>query len=386
MAASGMKLIDASGRDGQSALEFINTQPEAPRERHGKGGRSAGDPTDGAPGSEIAVRLAYAEPSVVHVIGGSETEFWTIASGETLLLRANGGNGGTGGRGEHGQDGGPGRCGCDATRYRLAGRGGNGGNGGDAGFGSNGADGGSAGNVYVTVAEDDTDLLSPLYFSVKGGSGGESGAHGAPGEGGQRGRGGKSHCEVCINVNRGDDTVSTYPGVYKLEVVRFDITDENQDGINEPGEHLLVHNLVVRNAGLMPSPATRSIHVLIQGTQYLEPVSSEPLQLPFGIRPGQEVEVSGLLRAFIRDQAHGEPVGSMVDVNDCVQLVGVFHERLNRPIPGFCGQTPIRIGYPLVLDAPIYLQSVAKGDRARFRWLVSCVTLAVTMEQTADED
>jgi hypothetical protein len=29
----------------------------------------------------------------------------------------------------------------------------------------------------------------------------------------------------------------------------FDVIDENNDGINEPGEHLIVRNIVVRNAG-----------------------------------------------------------------------------------------------------------------------------------------
>jgi hypothetical protein len=61
------------------------------------------------------------------------------------------------------------------------------------GYGSNGADGAAAGNVFITVHDDDTDLLVPLEYDVRGGAGGASGQHGEPGDGGIGGRGGRSH-------------------------------------------------------------------------------------------------------------------------------------------------------------------------------------------------
>jgi len=60
------------------------------------------------------------------------------------------------------------------------------------GYGSNGADGAAGGNVFVTVHDDDTDLLVPLEYDVRGGAGGASGQHGEPGDGGVGGRGGAS--------------------------------------------------------------------------------------------------------------------------------------------------------------------------------------------------
>jgi hypothetical protein len=164
---------------------------------------------------------------------------------------------------------------------------------------------------------------------------------------------------------------ATYPSPYSLQVVKFDIIDENEDGINEPGEHLLVHNIRVKNTGGMPSPESRSIHLLIQGTQFLEPITSEPLELPRSIQPGQEVEVPGVLRAYIRNEWSEKPLGESLHYLDNVQILGIFHERLNRPIPNFCGQTQIVIRYPLRLDPPTYLDCVAKGDRVRFKWVVS---------------
>lgn len=165
---------------------------------------------------------------------------------------------------------------------------------------------------------------------------------------------------------------ATYPSPYALQVINFDIIDENEDGINEPGEHIIVHNIRVRNVGGMPSPESRSIHLLIQGTQFLEPKILEPLELPRSIQPGQEVDVPGVLRAYIRNEWSEKPIGSALNYFDKVQLLAIFHERLNRAIPNFCvGFTQILIRYPLILDAPRYLDCVSKSDRVRFNWVVS---------------
>lgn len=59
-----------------------------------------------------------------------------------------------------------------------------------AGYGSNGANGGNAGSVFVTVHEDDLDLLAAVRWDISGGKGGLSGTHGEPGNGGVGGEGG----------------------------------------------------------------------------------------------------------------------------------------------------------------------------------------------------
>lgn len=108
---------------------------------------------------------------------------------------------------------------------------------------------------------------------------------------------------------RGDLSEATYPSPYSLQAVKFDIIDENEDGINEPGKYLKVHNVRVRNSGGMPYPQSRSIHLLIKGAQFLDPVTSEPIELPLYIQPVQEVEVPGVLRAFIRNEWSEKPIG-----------------------------------------------------------------------------
>ncbi|KAK0729603.1 hypothetical protein B0H67DRAFT_604814 [Lasiosphaeris hirsuta] len=316
MAGRDYKIIDTSGRDGLPAPEFFDRRAvEAPVGYNGEPGRSAGSPTVGTPATDIRVRLAYseAEPGIVQATGeGAHTGLTLkVDRSERLLLKARGGRGGNGGRGDNGQSGGSGRPGRDATKYRSGEDGGDGGRGGEAPHGS-----------------------------------------------------------VQIKVIRGDLSEATYPAVYILEVVHFDIVDENHDGINEPGEHILVHNIRVRNRGGMPSPSTRSLQLLIQATQWLDPVTTEPLQLPFSIQPSQEVTLPGILRALIRNEWSERAPGSCLRIDESVNLVALFDERLSRPILNFSAGVKIQIRYPLKLDAPTYLDCVAKGDKVRFKWQV----------------
>lgn len=46
-----------------------------------------------------------------------------------------------------------------------------------------------------------------------------------------------------------DMSTRSYPDRYRLVVLGFDVIDENNDGINEPGEHIVVKNIIVRNQG-----------------------------------------------------------------------------------------------------------------------------------------
>jgi len=46
-----------------------------------------------------------------------------------------------------------------------------------------------------------------------------------------------------------DDPLMSYSSRYHLIVESFEVVDENNDGINEPGEYLIVKNISVRNDG-----------------------------------------------------------------------------------------------------------------------------------------
>lgn len=80
-----------------------------------------------------------------------------------------------------------------------------------------------------------------------------------------------------MTVIRNNGTVATYPTRYDLKVVSFDVVDENEDGINEPGERLLVKNIRVQNTGekyLLDFPS--SFYVAHVETRRWYAVAKEP--------------------------------------------------------------------------------------------------------------
>lgn len=46
-----------------------------------------------------------------------------------------------------------------------------------------------------------------------------------------------------------DGTISKYPSRYDLRIENCILKDENDDGICEPGEHIMAQNIMVRNYG-----------------------------------------------------------------------------------------------------------------------------------------
>lgn len=52
-----------------------------------------------------------------------------------------------------------------------------------------------------------------------------------------------------IVVNKGDGTQERYSSIYRLELVDFDMEDENGDSIFELGEHVFVRRITVKNTG-----------------------------------------------------------------------------------------------------------------------------------------
>lgn len=172
-----------------------------------------------------------------------------------------------------------------------------------------------------------------------------------------------------LNLN---GTESTYPSRYQLVVVGFEVYDENGDGVNEPGEHVLVTKIYVQNTGGMPSPTQCQIPVLIHGSMWLDPIQ-DPVYIPSGIQPGETVEVPGVLRAFIQQERSRRQMGVTFSATDDLKLIGVM-PGINRVLPEFCGATTIKIGYPLELEAPRYLNSVERGSNVTFSWVLRNVS------------
>lgn len=322
------------------------------------------------------------------------------------LFKTCGGNGGAEGVGEDGQNGGKGANGRDTTRCREAEDGNEGASGGDGGLGTDGADGGDAGNVIINVHEMDLDCLSAISWDLSGGRGGTSGAHGAASKGGRGGYGSTSWSEpdkhdrrahyrssgnsggygqsgsrptallnngrdgrpgqTMIRVSRANEEVWIYSDVYRLKVISFDISDENDDGIFEPGEEVTVRNIVVDNYGAVPSPGSGAIQAAVpDDTPGLHP--TQTLKLPT-IPPGTHLRVDGEIRATI----HGDPssgLGQWIHEKAISVKLQASVVRLGRTLRDFhtAAQAAhnIKIRYPLEVDPPLSLETVQREIRSR---------------------
>ena len=90
--------------------------------------------------------------------------------------------------------------------------------------------------------------IQQTYTRPKGPDGQEGGAGTAihdslrPGLQGNNG-------SISIIVDYAHQERQTYHSCYKLQLVGFDIEDENEDGIYEPGEHIYIRRIRIRNAG-----------------------------------------------------------------------------------------------------------------------------------------
>ena len=194
---------------------------------------------------------------------------------------------------------------------------------------------------------------------------------------------------VHFTVVQSDSSIEAYTQPYMLRVYSYDVIDENEDGIFEPSEHVIVKNLVVENIGKtpllpllattyilgqMPSPRHNPIAVsILSDGVWLQPANS--IELPRHILPGQKVPVVGELRALIREELPGRlPGAKLIHRGLRVQLSACF-DRLKRNVLDFHKDSSriinIDIQYPIELDAPRYLDSVASGDVMKISWNVS---------------
>jgi hypothetical protein len=199
---------------------------------------------------------------------------------------------------------------------------------------------------------------------------------------GKDGEDGKIH----INVVRDGQAVERYTNRYYLEVKGFDVVDENEDGINEPGEWLYVKNIEIQNRGRlflleekylaitnpfigqMSTPKTSSVTVMVRETEWLQPDSQEVLHIPPDVQPGQTVTLPGSLRASIKNESEPRKPGNLY-VKHEIGLMAYF-ERTSTPIPEFYGGQPIIYSYPLAIEDLFYSGCITEGQVARFSWTV----------------
>ena len=58
------------------------------------------------------------------------------------------------------------------------------------------------------------------------------------------------HGSVSIVIRASDGGQTEYSSKFNLELLEFEVEDENGDGIFEPGEHIVVRRIRIRNSGV----------------------------------------------------------------------------------------------------------------------------------------
>jgi hypothetical protein len=187
--------------------------------------------------------------------------------------------------------------------------------------------------------------------------------------------------EAMIIVTSGTAGVpdKQYRSRYQLELVDFDVEDENDDGIFEPGEHLYIRRIRVKNTGKhfqgrtnrclvitfklggLPSP-TRNTRIEVDASDCLHSITGKDgSALVPSIPAGFTITLPGSIKALIREPDiplfGGEVYRKATKISLKATMPG-----LNRRLDHFNYQKSIKIQYPLELQHIDYLQSVAQGS------------------------
>ncbi|KAK6519182.1 hypothetical protein TWF281_003871 [Arthrobotrys megalospora] len=395
-------LVDASGVDGHHGSNGMIGMPGGSGSP-GSPGTNATPATHGGNAREMRVKLSrrvYHDATRIeaHCLTPSNTpskQEWLLSAQDMILLQAKGGNGGNGGHGGSGGDGGRGMDGVSSNEYQSGTRGGSGGAGGNGGNGTSGGNGGSGAYIEIEVEEDDMDLLVPIHWDVRGGIGGNAGSNGRGGVGGRPGRGGKGSGSYGIDGYSGTAilTAGQYgqPGNARIQVhmnstrelgarhnfylsryfftlVDFDVVDENEDGIFEPGEHIYVQNIRIQNTGGMPTPS-QPIPIHIVASAWFEIYEGEAAFIPPGIPEGATVTIKDRLRAKIKypPEPWGRPFREKTQIEFHAALPGLN----GRIVRDFAGKRDVILSYPISIETTRWANSVLPNTKMTMVWVVT---------------
>ena len=62
-----------------------------------------------------------------------------------------------------------------------------------------------------------------------------------------------------ISVRNGDGSMSTYDSPFDFLLLDYEVVDENEDGIFEPGECAIIRNIRIKNNGILGSRESRAL-------------------------------------------------------------------------------------------------------------------------------
>ncbi len=191
---------------------------------------------------------------------------------------------------------------------------------------------------------------------------------------------------IIVRSNRGGGS-RRYTSRYDLRLVDFDVEDENEDGIFEPGEHIYIRRIRIRNTGKqlsydfvfhslhvsggMPSPTCR-IPVSVVDSSEIELLNGEQSMayIPSSIRPGGVVTLQGFVKVKLRIPESHIQLGVAYSIKHTLSLKAQMPS-LNRVLPNFDFTKEIEIQYPLEMLNFNLMPSLARGSVNKFTWEAS---------------
>ncbi|CAO2648302.1 Nn.00g075690.m01.CDS01 [Neocucurbitaria sp. VM-36] len=168
---------------------------------------------------------------------------------------------------------------------------------------------------------------------------------------------------VTIAVQHEDGPTQRYTSVWSLELVDFDLEDENADGIFEPGEYLNIRRVRVRNVGGMPSPSCQIPVTLADHSDIFEEVTfvdGGVAYLPTSIPAAGEASMEGSIKVRIKPNTRPLALGTRFCEKAWLQIRADM-PWLERRLPSFELRKEVNVAYPCGFGNFDHLSSVAQG-------------------------
>ena len=314
------------GRDGRDGTRHSPNGEDGERGGEGGDGGPGEDGTDGGDGGpgEDAGNGGHGGDGASIVVESLTTDLWMH-----VAARYYGGDGGRGGSGGSGGDGG------------RAGQGGDGGRGGYGGAGGRGGRGYRCSedekqNGCVDGSDGSRGRRGWSGDSGRDGRDGSSGRRGSDGDDGSNGYDGSRGSITFHLVDAAGKVLLTHNSseIYNLKVQSFSVSDENGDGIYEPGEKFTLSNIKIKNVGTLDAPEGSS--VAFGGS--FKTLNQNLQKLP-KIKKGATHSLSGTLTGEI---SIDQPVGRNLRVSSGVQFRGLS-------FPASDSSQDLLIQYPIQL-------------------------------------
>jgi hypothetical protein len=177
---------------------------------------------------------------------------------------------------------------------------------------------------------------------------------------------------VTITVEHAGGLTRSYTSAWSLELVDFELEDDNADGVFEPGEFLHIRRVKVRNTGGMPSPTCQIPVSLADHSDHFEevlPIHGGVAYLPTNIPAAGEASMEGSIKVRIKPDTRPLALGTRYHEKGWLQIRADM-PWLERRLPSFEIKREVDITYPCGFGDFEHLSTVAQGAISKIQYQV----------------